>query len=132
MISFGDWDPEIHLNDVEQVQRIILGMGKKVKSGILSLDKSAGVAKIQGSGKEPYECTLNECTCADFFMRRRPCKHIYAIADEMGLLKDFPKYTKSKNSFDSAAEIEKYKQLFLDGQMKADDYVKICKILSKM
>ena len=132
MINFGLWDPSIHLDDFNQVQRIAAGMSKKVKKGILSIDKVSGYAVIKGSGSDPYECTLNECTCVDFAMRGLPCKHIYALADEMGLLKDFPTYKESSDSFDPEAEKAKYKELFLNGNIYADDYVKIVKILDNM
>ena len=132
MIKFGCWDPSIHLNDINQVQRIASGMSKKVKKGIVSLDKSSGYAVIKGSGSEPYECTLDECTCVDFSMRGLPCKHIYALADELGLLSDFPKYKESSDTFDPEAEKRKYKELFLNGNIYVDDYVKIYKILDNM
>lgn len=33
-----------------------------------------------------YATTLESCTCADFARRRLPCKHVYRLAIELGLL----------------------------------------------
>lgn len=46
-------------------------------------DISCTVAGV--SGKE-YRVTLDSCTCPDFTFRRKPCKHMYRLAIECGLL----------------------------------------------
>lgn len=46
-------------------------------------DDSCGVF----SGKNGiYKTTLNNCTCVDFNRRKLPCKHIYRLAIELGLI----------------------------------------------
>ena len=125
MSNFGNW-----MNDPEQTQRAAAGKDKKLKSAFLELSEDH--ATIQGSGADPYHVTLDSCTCSDFVHRHQPCKHIFAFADQLGLLADFPEYKKGKTGFDKDLETEKYKKLFLDGRMKAEDYVKLCKILEKL
>lgn len=128
-ISFGNWPENIH-SDFEQVKRI--EAGKKLKKSIISLDKEKQEVVIQGSASIPYETTLDECTCADFSIRQAPCKHMYCLAFELGLMDDLPKYDKKKSSFDPGAELERYRLLYETGEIGADAYVKICTALAKL
>ena len=43
-------------------------------------------ARIKGKEPQPYEVTLDSCTCKDFERTRHPCKHMYRLALELGLL----------------------------------------------
>lgn len=128
-IIIGSWPANIH-SDFEQVKRI--ESGKKLKKDILSFDAEKQVITIQGSSETPYEATLNECTCADFSIRQAPCKHMYCLANELGLLDDLPVYKKKSSSFHSSDEIKKYRSLYETGEISADAYVKICSALSKI
>ena len=120
-----EWDPD----DLDQVQRIVASKEAKLRKGIVKLDRDREAMLIQGSGAEPYFTTLYACTCIDFDRRQQPCKHMYALADELGMLDDFPVCKKTK--LDKPAEAERYKKMFLAGDMKAEDYVRICKALWK-
>lgn len=82
-ISFGGWDNAIH-ELPDQVKRI--ATAKKSSTTPTSVDKNSQSAVFPGSGKQPYETTLSDCTCVDFSIRRLPCKHIYRLAMELGLL----------------------------------------------
>lgn len=84
-MNFGNWNETIH-NDAEQIKRFEKSKKSDVKP--LSVDKDAQTCLIQGSGKEPYYVTLNSCTCSDFTRRKLPCKHIYRLANELGLGSD--------------------------------------------
>lgn len=44
--------------------------------------------EIRGASGAVYRTTLNDCTCPDFRHRHQPCKHMYRIALELGLLSD--------------------------------------------
>lgn len=44
-------------------------------------------ADIKGHDGNVYHTTLNSCTCPDFQFRRAPCKHMYRLALEVGLLR---------------------------------------------
>lgn len=128
-IIIGNWPESIH-SDFEQVKRI--ESGKKLKKDILSIDADKQSITIQGSSATPYEATLDECTCADFSIRQAPCKHMYCLAHELGLLKSLPTYKKKASSFQPSSEIDKYRLLYESGDISADSYVKICTALSKI
>lgn len=128
-VLFGVWPSNLH-SDFEQVKRI--DAGRKLKKKVISFDPDMQTMVISGSAAEPYQCDLETCTCADFAIRNLPCKHIYCLADELGLLADLPKYKKGSGSFDPAAEMERYRSLYESGQISADAYVKVCTPLAKM
>lgn len=49
----------------------------------LSIDYEKQTGVFSGSGKAPYETTMNSCTCRDYFVRKLPCKHIYRLRSEI-------------------------------------------------
>lgn len=128
-VNFGGWPPGIH-SDFEQVKRI--ESGKKLKKKIVALDKEGQRIVIQGSAAEPYQATLQECTCADFAIRQAPCKHMYCLAMELGLLDGLPVYDKRSASYDPDSELKRYRSLYESGQISADAYVKVCSALAKL
>lgn len=65
----------------EQVKRMEKAKGAKMAP--ISIDYIEQTAIFSGSGKRPYETTVNTCTCRDFFVRRLPCKHIYRLRFEL-------------------------------------------------
>lgn len=133
-VVFGSWPESLH-TEFEQVKRIEAGrkLKKKIASfDVVSFNPDEQTLFIAGSATDPYECNLQTCTCADFKIRHLPCKHIYCLADALGLLADLPKYRKGSGSFDPAAEIERYRSLYEAGQISADAYVKVCTPLAKM
>lgn len=103
-INFGGWPEEIH-SDFEQVKRIIAG--KKLKKSILNFDPENKTIVIQGSAAEPYEATLQECTCTDYAFRNAPCKHMYCLADQLCLLDGLPVYDKRSASYDPESELNR-------------------------
>lgn len=52
----------------------------------IKLDCDAQTASFKGSGKELYNTTPSSCTCLDFATRHQPCKHMYRLQIELGLL----------------------------------------------
>lgn len=65
----------------EQVKRMEKASGAKIAP--LSIDYASKTAIFPGSGKAPYETTVDTCTCRDYFVRRLPCKHIYRLRMEL-------------------------------------------------
>ena len=98
-VNFGGWPSGIH-TDFEQVKRI--EAGRKLKKKIVSFDSEAQRLVVSGSAAEPYQCDLQSCTCADFGIRHLLCKHIYCLADQLGLLDDLPKFKKGSGFFRSS------------------------------
>ena len=84
--AFGPWDEKTHLGDKQE---------KTIKRAQLSettpqsVDRAAQTAVFFGSGKNPYQTSLSSCTCSDFTHRKLPCKHIYRLAMELGII-DLP------------------------------------------
>ena len=74
---------------------------KRQKSA-LSLQMTS-VDKISKSGViKNYSVTLDSCTCIDFSRRKKPCKHMYRLAMDLGLFQADEKNLdnlKSKNFF---------------------------------
>lgn len=118
--------------DFEAVKR--MESAKKIRpAAVLSEDRSPGkeAAVIQGSAAEPYRVTLLGCTCPDYIRTRKPCKHMYRLFLDCGKL-NLPVLKKKKDrTFSPNAEIQRYKKLYIDGEIDGDTYTKICSILAK-
>lgn len=69
-------------SDPEQVKRQKSAMSAKCTPVDINYEDGTGV--FAGSGKVPYQTTIDSCTCRDFFVRRLPCKHIYRLRHELG------------------------------------------------
>lgn len=53
-------------------------------------------ASVRGSKGQIYTTTLSNCSCPDFQMRKRPCKHMYKLAQHLGFLPLNPQYPRSE------------------------------------
>jgi len=127
---FEIWGPDVH-SEPDQVKRRL--NGEKIKSEAITLDAEAQSAVIAGSEAEPYEVTLSECSCFDFASRGKPCKHMYRLADELGLAAPWPKISrKGQKAVMEAApeEVERWRQEFLAGNISAKKYIKIADALN--
>lgn len=51
-----------------------------LKLNVQSVDQAAQTGKIND-----YAVSLEECSCRDFAMHHKPCKHMYRLAYELGL-----------------------------------------------
>lgn len=108
-MNFGNWNEEIH-NDAEQIKRIKKAESADLTPAAIDYDKQSGTFK--GSGKNPYEVTLDFCPCGDFRRRRLPCKHIYRLAMELKLFSGnfdvgISKYDLSTKIFSLDVEVQK-------------------------
>lgn len=61
--------------------------GKSSKYSPVSIDKKNCSAKMQGRDGM-YNVTLTKCDCMDFQKRQLPCKHMYRLAIELGLVNE--------------------------------------------
>lgn len=57
---------------------------KRVKSA-LNLKMDSVDLESQTGKIKTYDVSLGKCTCMDFGRRRKPCKHIYRLAIELGI-----------------------------------------------
>ena len=79
---FGPWTE--HPADTDEEKR--LASAQQSKTSPLSVDKEHETGVFYGSGKEPYQASLASCTCNDFVKRKKPCKHIFRLAMELGII----------------------------------------------
>ena len=96
--TFSTWDAEIH-QAPDQRKRI--ASAKSSKTTPSSVDKERMSAVFPGSGKKPYFTTLDSCSCGDFLRRQLPCKHIYRLAIELGVLNEAAEQGVNKNTLDA-------------------------------
>lgn len=82
---WNTWNSEF-LNDDYAQKRIKSAMSKKLTPVLINHDDCFGY--FQGSHGR-YETFLDRCPCGDFRRAHRPCKHIFRLAMELGLI-DYP------------------------------------------
>jgi transcriptional antiterminator Rof (Rho-off) len=68
-------------NHPEQIKRKKSAMDKKCTPSEINFENRTAV--FAGSGKKPYDTTIESCTCRDYFIRKLPCKHIYRLRHEI-------------------------------------------------
>lgn len=92
-----------------------------LKCKIIELDKDNKKALFKGSGKNPYETTLDTCTCRDFVVRNLPCKHIYRLRMEF----ENPNISEEVKEFESNHFDKEYaKEIFKNfGEDAAYDFI---------
>ncbi|GHV08793.1 hypothetical protein FACS1894217_11810 [Clostridia bacterium] len=69
----------------EQLKRYLRSLFDQLT--LLELDSENKLAKILGTQSAIYEVSLKGCECMDFSKRKSPCKHMYMLYRELGLLK---------------------------------------------
>lgn len=70
-------------NDIDSTPDQIKRQKSAEKCKVIAIDYENKTGIFAGSGKTPYQTTVDACTCRDFFVRRLPCKHIYRLRDEL-------------------------------------------------
>ena len=71
-------------NNKPQIQRM-----KRAAEGAFAVknfdEKRRTMVIVGASDEKPYAVTLSGCTCKDFKKRGLPCKHMYYLANRLGL-----------------------------------------------
>lgn len=80
--AFGPWTE--HPADADEQKR--LTSAQQSKTTPTSIDREHETGVFYGSGKDPYQTSLASCTCNDFVRRKKPCKHIFRLAMELGII----------------------------------------------
>lgn len=80
MPGWNIWDSSIH-EAPGQFERMERALNKKID--ILSYDPKYQLAKIRGN-TGIYLTSCKRCSCPDYHNRHLPCKHMYALAIELG------------------------------------------------
>lgn len=78
-----DWDVSIH-EDQAQIER----QGRAIKYPMdYGINAGSRTAWFSSTSDLPYyETSLSACTCYDFQERKLPCKHMYRLAHELGVI----------------------------------------------
>ena len=82
-----DFLVDLH-NDDEQIKRQgrISQFTIKQKDGKPMIDYDLKTMRTtKGKDYDEFDVTLEKCSCKDFIFRRKPCKHMYRLAKELGL-----------------------------------------------
>jgi len=110
---WSNWEPEIHSDDAQ-----IARQGRAMLYPFsFNINKENNTARFSSTSSLPYyDTTLADCTCFDFQERKLPCKHIYRLAVELGMVEivkrgyDAEALNDLKKSFDIDAEPEQIKR----------------------
>lgn len=81
-ITFGNWHTDVH-NKPDQQKRMMSATKSETTPAYINPENQT--AEFPGK-KYIYHTTLNSCDCFDFGSRQLPCKHIYRLAMELGLI----------------------------------------------
>lgn len=81
--AFGHWTEQDHQG---KKQENAISKAQLSKTTPISVDSAAQTAVFWGSSKEPYQTSLSTCTCSEFIRFKVPCKHIYRLAMELGIV----------------------------------------------
>ncbi len=125
-MTFSNWTSDIH-KDIDQIVRLDNSLKIKPESIVLNHDTNTAII----SGSNDYEVSLTNCTCMDFSIRNLPCKHIYRLALELGLINP-PKINpdEAKKFAESIpSEIKRYEILYETGAISGKKYAAIVKAL---
>lgn len=102
-IWISTWPPELHESEYAK-KRIKSATSTKLTP--ISLDRENSLAIFSGSSKSNYTTTLNSCSCVDFIRNKKPCKHIYRLALELGFIEEcISSYYEKKYSWEEVADI---------------------------
>ena len=97
------WNNADH-NDVDQINRQKYARNKK-RLTVVSLDKDLQRGVFDGTSGR-YETSFEHCTCSDFELRKLPCKHMYKLAYELGVI-DQPQQYKFQDFKNADNELRK-------------------------
>lgn len=84
--AFGLWTEQDHLGGKQERS---IESAQKAETTPITVDRKAKTAVFFGSGKDPYNTSLSFCNCSGFARTKAPCKHIYRLAMELGII-DLP------------------------------------------
>lgn len=107
-------DDELHT--INQIKRFEKAANNSTK--VLTFNHDLKTADFCGSNGEIYTTTLSGCSCVDFALYNKPCKHMYMLAIDLGLIdtniapwNKYKEYSKLLNSVKKKLNILTIKQL---------------------
>lgn len=113
--KWDKWGDRLNIEGQEpRLQR-----AKKADCTPVSVDKDKGEAVFCGSHGY-YKTNLHECMCRDFTVRHAPCKHIYRLAIELGILDEEVSIGVPKQKIKSISlkeTVSKIEEISIDAQI---------------
>lgn len=96
LTDWDDWNYDVHCDEAQ-----IIRQGRSLHYPFtFIIDDETQSAKFSSSSDLPYyDTTLRSCTCYDFQERQLPCKHIYRLAVELGVV-EIVKRTSHHSTYD--------------------------------
>lgn len=81
--DWSDWEYSLHSDDSQIVRQ-----GRAMTYPFtFRVNRNDQTARFSSTSQLPYyDTTLSSCTCGDFECRKLPCKHIYRLASELGII----------------------------------------------
>lgn len=58
----------------------------RIPAEFVAVDPQTRTAHIKGHDNKSYDVSLDGCSCRQFAIYRKPCKHMYRLAIELGLM----------------------------------------------
>lgn len=77
------WDDSIHYSQ-KQAERLDRAANDDLK--IKYINQKHGCGFVIGTTGKQYNVFLDHCNCPDFKRRQKPCKHMYRLALELGII----------------------------------------------
>lgn len=125
--AFGPWTEQDHQSEK---QRSAIEKATLPKTTPISVDADAQTAVFWGSGKDLYQTSLSSCTCMEFIRFKTPCKHIYRLAMELGIIDTAYKTGMSSGERD-AMQISFEDALLIAEKLSLDAQYRLCQMLDR-
>lgn len=77
------WEESVHYSE-KQAERLSRAVNDDLK--IKYINQKHGCGFIIGTKGEQYNVFLDHCSCPDYKRRQKPCKHMYRLALEIGII----------------------------------------------
>lgn len=134
-IRLSSIPPEVHETPDQLGRR---ARAEKIKAD--SIKETDSGYSISGSADDDYIVYLGHdndtcsCTCTDYLSRMLPCKHLYRLLIDRGLIPETVKVDRrAKKEFadNVQSEIDRYYKFYKSGAISVDKFRDICKALTK-
>lgn len=132
MSFFTAENRDMHLK-IDQIKSQVKAVSE-IKPSNFTVNRDGSYDFFGKSGT--YHADISRCSCPDFLKNKKgiaPCKHIYRIAIDSGLF-EMPKRDKSaENKLKEIVpeELQKWKEAYLSGAIKAEKYILILQALEE-
>lgn len=114
-MKFGPWEipDEEYVSECAAYERAL-----KIKADDIHFDLDSRSSSTIGSAPEPYETTLDGCTCEIRSINGLPCKHMIRLAAELGYSFDVPEFDPyAAADYDVGEDVDRLTERWRSGQL---------------